>query len=267
MLSKVDRKGGRAVARRAGLGGIGAALLAAGIVAPAVLGVEPAPEGGTADVREGRGADPPGEVPELPPPAPGRPVPLETYEQAGSGRGHRVGRRGAGRCPPGSRAGGRARAQARPVADARGDRDARAWAEAGAPQGDPKDMPPPPQFPTGWKLGPPDLILSRPRASPSPPRGRTSTAASCSPRTWRDTYLAAIDFRPGNRGVVHHITAYIDTSGPGRNRDAADPGRVTSRIRGRASAPSRQARLLERRARAEPRSPTGSGSASLPSPT
>src|SRR5262245_14908287 len=33
------------------------------------------------------------------------------------------------------------------------------WAEAGAPEGDPKDLPPPPKFPEGWQLGQPDLIL------------------------------------------------------------------------------------------------------------
>ena len=34
-----------------------------------------------------------------------------------------------------------------------------AWADAGAPHGDPKDLPPPPSFAEGWKLGPPDLVL------------------------------------------------------------------------------------------------------------
>jgi hypothetical protein len=34
-----------------------------------------------------------------------------------------------------------------------------AWAEADAPGGDPKDMPPPPQFGADWKLCRPDLIL------------------------------------------------------------------------------------------------------------
>src|SRR4051794_15532806 len=33
-----------------------------------------------------------------------------------------------------------------------------AWADGGTPLGDPKDLPPPPTFAEGWKLGPPDLI-------------------------------------------------------------------------------------------------------------
>jgi hypothetical protein len=40
----------------------------------------------------------------------------------------------------------------------------------------------------------------------------------------RDTYISAIDFRPGNRRVVHHISAYLDTSGVARERDKAEEG-------------------------------------------
>src|SRR5688500_18790570 len=35
----------------------------------------------------------------------------------------------------------------------------RAWAEAGAPEGDPKLTPPLPKFPEGWQLGEPDLVV------------------------------------------------------------------------------------------------------------
>ena len=40
----------------------------------------------------------------------------------------------------------------------------------------------------------------------------------------KDVYIEAIDYRPGNRKVVHHILSYVDTSGQARKRDAADPG-------------------------------------------
>src|SRR5437764_83399 len=33
------------------------------------------------------------------------------------------------------------------------------WAEAGAPEGDPRDLPAMPQFPEGWQLGTPDLVV------------------------------------------------------------------------------------------------------------
>ena len=34
------------------------------------------------------------------------------------------------------------------------------WADAGAPEGDPKDLPPAPHYAEGWSLGEPDVILS-----------------------------------------------------------------------------------------------------------
>jgi hypothetical protein len=40
----------------------------------------------------------------------------------------------------------------------------------------------------------------------------------------RDSYISAIDFRPANLRVVHHINAFIDTTGEARARDAAEPG-------------------------------------------
>ncbi|MCA1686432.1 MAG: hypothetical protein LC745_10755, partial [Planctomycetia bacterium] len=100
-----------------------------------------------------------------------------------------------------------------------------AWAEAGAPKGDPKDMPPPPQFTEGWKLGPPDLILEPaedflfPAASPD-----TYRCFVIPTNLAKDTYISAIDFRPKSSRVVHHINAFIDTTGEARKRDEADPG-------------------------------------------
>ena len=38
-----------------------------------------------------------------------------------------------------------------------------------------------------------------------------------------DRSIKAVDFRPGNRKVVHHIIAGIDTSGRARELDAKDP--------------------------------------------
>src|SRR5262245_382130 len=36
------------------------------------------------------------------------------------------------------------------------------WVESGAAQGDPAHMPPVPQFPEGWQLGEPDLVVDLP---------------------------------------------------------------------------------------------------------
>lgn len=102
-----------------------------------------------------------------------------------------------------------------------------AWAEAGSPQGDPRDMPPPPHFAEGWKLGPPDLILEPSEDFPIPAQGPDLYRCYVLPTNLaRDAYLEAVDYAPGEKGAVHHLIAYIDTSGRARQLDqaAAGPG-------------------------------------------
>ena len=100
-----------------------------------------------------------------------------------------------------------------------------AWAEAGAPRGDPKDLPPPPKFAEGWKLGPPDLILEPSEGFPVPASGPDVYRCFVLPTNLaQDAYLEAVDYAPGERGAVHHLIAYIDTTGRARQLDAAAPG-------------------------------------------
>lgn len=100
-----------------------------------------------------------------------------------------------------------------------------AWAEAGAPRGDPAHMPPPPQFAKDWTLGTPDVVLEPAEDFPIPASGPDTYRCFVLPTNLaRDTYAATIDFRPANRRVVHHITAFLDTSGAARRRDEAEPG-------------------------------------------
>ncbi len=95
----------------------------------------------------------------------------------------------------------------------------------GRRQGDPKDLPPPPKFAEGWKLGPPDLILMASEDFKVPASGPDLYRCFVIPiNLAKDMYISAIDFQPGNRQVVHHVMTFIDTSGEGRKRDAADPG-------------------------------------------
>jgi len=100
-----------------------------------------------------------------------------------------------------------------------------AWAAAGAPKGDDKDMPPPAQFAEGWKLGPPDLILEPSEDFPVPASGPGTYRCFVIPTNLaKDAYISAIDFRPGAPRVVHHINAFLDTTGQARKRDEAEPG-------------------------------------------
>jgi hypothetical protein len=100
-----------------------------------------------------------------------------------------------------------------------------AWAEAGAPEGDPRDLPPSPNFPDDWTLGKPDLVVDIGADFSVPATGDDIYRCFVVPTNLdKDQYVTAIEYRVDNRRVVHHILAYVDVSGEARKRDAADPG-------------------------------------------
>ncbi len=100
-----------------------------------------------------------------------------------------------------------------------------AWAEAGAPEGDKADLPSPPAYRDGWALGDPDLIVEAPEDFAIPAEGKDIYRCFVIPTNLpEDKYIAAIEYQPGNRKVVHHVLAYVDTTGQGRKRDEAEPG-------------------------------------------
>ena len=100
-----------------------------------------------------------------------------------------------------------------------------AWAKAGAPEGDRADLPPPPKFSDGWQLGTPDLVIDIGADFTVPASGDEIYRCFVSPTQLdKDQYVAAVEYRPGNRRVVHHIHAFVDTSGKARERDRAEEG-------------------------------------------
>jgi uncharacterized protein (TIGR03437 family) len=101
----------------------------------------------------------------------------------------------------------------------------RDWVDAGAPEGEAADLPPALSFSDGWSLGEPDLILSY-DSDYAPPLGKGDIyRAFPIPTNLRgDRYVSAIDVRPGNRKLVHHVIAYIDPEGVSAQLDANDPG-------------------------------------------
>jgi hypothetical protein len=100
-----------------------------------------------------------------------------------------------------------------------------AWAESGAPEGDPRDLPPAPNFPEDWTLGKPDMVIDIGADFAIPASGDDIYRCFVIPTNLdKDQYVTAIEFRVDNRRVVHHILAYVDVSGEARKRDAADPG-------------------------------------------
>jgi len=100
-----------------------------------------------------------------------------------------------------------------------------AWADAGAPEGDRADLPPPGVFASDWQLGTPDLVIDTGTDYPVPAAGADIYRCFVVPTNLdKDMYVRAVEYRPGNRRVVHHIIAYVDTTGKARERDQADPG-------------------------------------------
>jgi len=94
-----------------------------------------------------------------------------------------------------------------------------AWADAGAPEGAASDLPAALTFSDSWALGAPDLTLSMPKSF-TPPADRDEYRCFSLPtNAAQDVWVSAIDFRPGDRGTVHHIVPYLDPSGSSAKLD------------------------------------------------
>jgi peroxiredoxin len=91
------------------------------------------------------------------------------------------------------------------------------WADHGTPAGNPKDAPEPRKFITGWRLGTPDLILSPTEEFVLGPSGKDVFRCFVMPTgLTEDKYVSAVECRPGNSQVVHHLLLFTDTMGQGR---------------------------------------------------
>jgi hypothetical protein len=99
------------------------------------------------------------------------------------------------------------------------------WSEAGAPEGDPRLLPPAPAASTGWALGPPDQIVTMPQPFTVPANGDDDYRCFVIPfRSAKDRYVRAVEFRPSNRKVVHHALIFLDQTGAARELAAKHGG-------------------------------------------
>ena len=84
------------------------------------------------------------------------------------------------------------------------------WASAGAPEGDPKDLPPAPTYKDGWNIGEPDAVLSMQEDYPLPASGTIPYLYFEVPANFQeDRWITAYEMRPGNRAVVHHVIVFV----------------------------------------------------------
>lgn len=94
-----------------------------------------------------------------------------------------------------------------------------AWVKAGAPRGpgpDPLEEPLPPL--PEWRLGKPDVVLHLPKPEQVPATGIVDYryVEVASPFT-NDVWLSALDIKPGNHKVVHHVILYVKSPGDDDN--------------------------------------------------
>lgn len=97
------------------------------------------------------------------------------------------------------------------------------WVEAGAPEGDPRDLPPVPSWPEGWQQGQPDVVLTFPRYTLPPTGTDVFRIFVLSVPLDAPRFVRGLEFRPGNPRVVHHANIRIDQTSESRRRDEADP--------------------------------------------
>jgi mono/diheme cytochrome c family protein len=121
------------------------------------------------------------------------------------------------------------------------------WANGGAPQGDVKDMPAVPKFTEGWNVGTPDYVVTMPEPYKVPADGFVEYEYIEIPTNLtEDKWIQAMEVRPGNRAVVHHVILFARTpqperrpsafkmapTGPQRSGGASEPEEDSTRKRG-----------------------------------
>jgi hypothetical protein len=98
------------------------------------------------------------------------------------------------------------------------------WARGGAPRGNPADMPAPPTYATGWRLGEPDRVFQMAKPYHVPAQGTIAYQYFQVPTDFTEpTFVKSIEVRPGARDVVHHVLLFY--------RAPAEPGRPASPLR------------------------------------
>jgi peroxiredoxin len=84
------------------------------------------------------------------------------------------------------------------------------WVKAGAPEGNPSDLPAPVTFAKGWRIAEPDLVLEMTADHELPAEGEIPYEYYVlDPKLTEDKWVTAAECVPGNPAVVHHIIAFV----------------------------------------------------------
>lgn len=103
----------------------------------------------------------------------------------------------------------------------------KAWVDAGAPEGDRKQLPPPPKMAEGWQLGKPDLVVDMGETYTVTPGEDAYEHFVVETNFKEGKWIRAAEIKPGNREVVHHAHVLLVSQDP-RAMEAAAAGNAKS---------------------------------------
>jgi mono/diheme cytochrome c family protein len=110
------------------------------------------------------------------------------------------------------------------------------WVAAGAPEGNPADLPQAPTYESGWTIGEPDAIFAMQEDYPVPASGEIAYQYLEVPTNLtEDKWIQAFEVKPGDPKAVHHVIVYA--------RSPAQPG--SSKARAHGASKKRPAPLFE----------------------
>jgi hypothetical protein len=99
------------------------------------------------------------------------------------------------------------------------------WIDAGCPEGNKSEAPKAREFAQGWTIGKPDVVFTMPNAYTVPAKagkGGIPYKYVIIPTNFdEDKWVQAVETKPGNHEVVHHIIVYTVEGGK-RVKDIAD---------------------------------------------
>lgn len=97
------------------------------------------------------------------------------------------------------------------------------WVDAGAPEGEPDDLPEPLVFNPDWALGEPDFVIQTPSFAPAPDGDDEYRCFSVAipPEITELRNIVGIEIQPGNPQIVHHLILFGDPQSESVQLEAA----------------------------------------------
>jgi hypothetical protein len=90
------------------------------------------------------------------------------------------------------------------------------WVDGGAREGDPKDLPPAPEYTVGWRIGKPDQTFSIPEQAVPADGVVNYQYLTVSTNFKEDRWITAAEIRSTGRDAVHHVIVFVQEPGTTR---------------------------------------------------